>query len=74
VEKGGQPGKGGSRRRVPVVFIAVVEKIYNIFIKYIVFYYEIHLKYCHGCIWITRIFTLNSNRNKIVGKRSMACK
>ena len=28
------------------VVIAVVVNIYNIFIKYIVFYYEIHLKYC----------------------------
>jgi hypothetical protein len=27
------------------VFIAVVVNIYNTFIKYIVFYYEIHLKY-----------------------------
>jgi hypothetical protein len=29
-----------------VVFYFESDNIYNIFIKYIVFYYEIHLKYC----------------------------
>ena len=56
------------------VFIAVVVNIYNTFIKYIVCYYEIHLKYYQDTMHMDKSNIYFSNRNKNSGQRLMECK